>query len=128
MGGPDHRGETYRRLRILKYTERRDANEVQIVSVLEKCGVTVERLHPKSGGGVPDLLCGYRKRNKLLEVKVPGGTLQDSQVKWHKTWRGEVSVVHDAQEALSAMGIRPRLDKITAITGETTCFAHRDMR
>ena len=45
-----------------------DANQSEIVAALRKAGVTVTPLH-QVGGGCPDLLCGFRGVNTLLEVK-----------------------------------------------------------
>ncbi len=37
------------------------------------------------GAGVPDLLVGFRNKNYLIEVKVPGGRLTPAQLGlWHE--------------------------------------------
>ena len=46
---------------------KRDANEAEIVAALQRVGATVERI--TTGGGVPDLLVGYWRKNYLMEVK-----------------------------------------------------------
>lgn len=89
-----------------------DANQSDIIDALRKAGCTVQPLHAV-GQGVPDLLCGYRGQNVLLEVK--DGTKPpskrrrtDAQVIWHDAWRGQVAVVSSVDEALCALGIQPR--------------------
>ena len=47
---------------------RVDANQEAIVAALRKIGCTVAILSPV-GGGVPDLLVGFRGKTFLLEVK-----------------------------------------------------------
>ena len=60
------------------------------------------------GRGFPDLIAGYRGRNQLLEVKLPGGKLNERQLRWHADWRGSVVVVRNLAEALEAMGIEQK--------------------
>lgn len=105
----------------------RDVNEGEIVRALEAAGATVTRLN---GSGVPDLLVGYQKRTKLLEVKRPlgpkggrarggatkpnqggDGLLTEAQLKWlqgdgkRPGWQGEAPViVTTPAEALAAIG------------------------
>ncbi len=80
-----------------------DSNHRDIVEALEAAGVSVEFVQsPK--GGLPDLLCGHAKRNWLLEVKSEDGELNPAQVKWHRNWRGQVTVVRSPLEALRAIG------------------------
>lgn len=55
---------------------KRDANEPDIVKALRKAGVQVWRIN---GAGLPDLLCSYRKRWFVAEVKKPRGKLTDAQ-------------------------------------------------
>ena len=88
-----------------------DANQSAIVSALRKIGATVQPLHGV-GEGCPDLVCGYRGRNLMLEVKdgskpPSARKLTKDQVRWHEQWRGHVCVVCNIEEA------------IAAVTGET---------
>ena len=83
-----------------------DSNQVAIVAALRKIGARVLHLH-REGGGCPDLLAGYRGRNVLLEVKIPGEEPNALQVEFIKGWRGEVHVVRSPLEAVRALtGIR----------------------
>jgi len=81
-----------------------DANQPSIVEALRKCGATV-KIITHVGEGTPDLLVGFRRRTFLLEVKTEEGELRESQVKWHREWRGlPVDVVRTPLEALHAIG------------------------
>src|SRR5438045_9322348 len=72
-----------------------DSNQTDIVKQLRKCGVTVQCLHAL-GQGVPDLLCGWRGVNILLEIKdedKPASKPRLTQFvsEWHGKWDGPVS-------------------------------------
>lgn len=87
-----------------------DANQSQIVDALRSCGASVQPLH-MVGGGVPDLLVGYRNRTALIEVK--DGSLPPSkrqltpdQLDWHAAWRGgTLAVVCDVESALRVLKV-----------------------
>lgn len=86
---------------------RVDANQSDIVDDLRKVGCSIQHLH-KEGMGCPDLLIGWRGRNWLFEVKDPAKPpserkLTEMQVRWHRDWRGQVMVIHSAEEALAVM-------------------------
>lgn len=95
---------------LARWSNTRDTNEHAIISALEQVGATVEKID--TGGGVPDLLVGYRALNFLLEVKHPktplGGTshskLSESQIEFHRTWKGQVDIVRCELDALKAIG------------------------
>lgn len=53
-----------------------DQNHAEIVHALRDVGCSVLSL-ASLGRGAPDLLCGYKGRNVLLEVKKPKGKLND---------------------------------------------------
>lgn len=78
-----------------------DRNHADIVAALRKVGVSVQSL-AQIGRGCPDLLCSYRGRMTLLEVKVPGETLNPLQVSWFATWDAfaPVYVVETIDDAL----------------------------
>ena len=77
-----------------------DANQAEIVQALRDAGATVTPLH-RVGQGVPDLLIGYRGANLLLEVKMPGKGLNDRELAWHLSWRGQAAIVESAEDALA---------------------------
>ena len=84
-----------------------DRNQPEIVKALRKAGATVQVLSA-IGQGVPDLLVGYRGRNRLLEVKDGLARKQDRQltprqVEWHREWRGEIAVVESVEQALAVL-------------------------
>jgi hypothetical protein len=83
---------------------RTDDNQEKIVRALRLVGATVADLSAV-GGGVPDLLVGFRSRNHLLEVKGPQGKLTPAQEQWRHRWRGNPPVtVRTVDEALTAVG------------------------
>ena len=84
-----------------------DRNQAEIVAALRAIGCTVQPLH-SIGRGCPDLLCGFRGRNILIEVKdgeLPpsGRKLTADQVEWHGGWKGQVAVVEDADAAIAVV-------------------------
>lgn len=94
---------------------RIDANQPQIIAALRKAGASVQPLHTV-GGGVPDLLVGYRGRNLLIEVKDGGKPpsareLTEDQVIWIEFWRGGVHLATSVEDALDI------LRRVEAING-----------
>jgi hypothetical protein len=85
---------------------RVDANQKAIVKALRDAGMTVQHLHGV-GQGCPDLVVGYshngKKYNVLLEIKEKDGRLTPQQIIWHSGWRGQVSVVSSAEEAVKVV-------------------------
>lgn len=91
--------------------KRVDDNQAEIVHALRLAGASVECLHVV-GGGVPDLLVGYRGQNYLLEVKSAGGKPNALQQQWHRSWDGQVASVWTAEGALRVLGcIEPIPDR-----------------
>jgi Holliday junction resolvase len=89
---------------------RTDANQRQIVAALRQAGFSVCLLSAAGHGGVPgcpDLVCGGRGTNWLIEVKAPGGKLTPDQVRWHAEWRGQVAIVRSVDDALRVVGVLP---------------------
>jgi len=83
-----------------KYAKARDANEPEIIKALEAIGCTVFPID------VPcDLLCGYRRRSYLLEVKDPSQPKSNRkktkvQEKFHAEWKGQIDIVETAEDAI----------------------------
>lgn len=103
---------------MVRRAARVDDNQAALVGELRAMGVMVQHLH-MVGHGCPDILCGYRGRNYLFEIK--DGAKQPSARKltpqeksWHRLWRGQVSVICTAEEAMTAM-LEPR---VVPIKGE----------
>lgn len=87
--------------------KRSDTNQAAIVKRLREEGATVQLLS-NVGGGVPDLLVGYKGTNYLFEVKnittSYGKTgLNNIQKEWHVNWSGQVNVVTTIDEALTIL-------------------------
>ena len=81
-----------------RYRSSTDQNQKEIVDALIQIGCDVEVI-----GRPVDLLVGYRKRNFLVECKMPGSVNrkdQQDQRDWIKNWRGQVRVVTSADEAI----------------------------
>lgn len=92
------------RMSLYRQAAKRDANEAEIIKALRQCGISVQPLSTK---GVPDLLCGYKGKNYILEVKQERGKLTPDQVTWHEKWRGgKPYIVHDIAEALAVFKIK----------------------
>lgn len=82
---------------------RVDACQPEIVEALRKCGCNVLSL-AAVGKGCPDLLCEFRGRLYLLEVKDPKhGKLTPAQVAFLVDW-GSVEIVRSAEQALRIVG------------------------
>jgi hypothetical protein len=84
-----------------------DGNQAEIVAGLRAVGCTVAIISEPV-----DLLVGYvakgkwgGPRNALMEVKTPGGKLNEGQSEFFETWRGQVSTVHSLSEALEVIGM-----------------------
>lgn len=43
-------------------------------------------------------------RTMLIEVKMPGETLRDTQRTWHDSWAGQVGIAWSVEDALRIMG------------------------
>jgi hypothetical protein len=77
---------------------RVDKNQDEIVALLRSWpAVTVQSL-ASVGGGVPDLLVGYKQMTVLVEVKGVKGKLTTFQEDWHGRWTGAPVVIVRSQE------------------------------
>ena len=81
-----------------------DRNQPEIVAALRAIGASVQPLHT-IGQGCPDLLCGWRGRHYLIEVKdglrpLSERRLTDDQRKWIESWQAPVIVAESADEAI----------------------------
>jgi hypothetical protein len=91
----------------VRQAARIDRNQPEIVAALRQIGATVEPIH-RLGHGIPDLLCGFRGKNIILEVKDPEQppskrVLTPDEEAWHSMWRGQVAIVYDANDAIHAV-------------------------
>ena len=79
---------------------RVDKHQDEIVALLRSWpAVTVQSL-ASVGGGVPDLLVGYKQMTVWVEVKGAKGKLTTFQEDWHGRWTGApVVIVRSPEEA-----------------------------
>lgn len=88
---------------------RVDDNQKEVVKALRDAGATVQHLHTV-GSGCPDILVGFRGINHLMEIKDGSKPrskreLTPDEQEWHDAWRGEVTIVNSADEALFVIGL-----------------------
>mgnify|MGYP001563261363 CR=1 FL=1 len=83
---------------------RTDGNQKEVVAALRKIGCSVFHTH-KVGHGFVDIVCGFRGRNYLLEIK--DGLQPPSRKKlttdeklFHFGWQGQVAIVYSAEDAV----------------------------
>lgn len=89
----------------MRMPKRVDLNHAEIARALREAGVSVADTH-ELGKGFPDLVCGARGQNYLLEIKRDEkAKLTGDEAKWHSLWRGQVVIVASVQEALEAVGV-----------------------
>ena len=93
-----------------RYAAKVDSNQNEIVEILRNIGATVQTLHTV-GFGCPDILVGFRGRNYLFEIKIPGARRNPAQIKWHNNWRGEVHTIKCAGDGLRIIGAIGSVDK-----------------
>lgn len=85
-----------------------DRNQAEIVAALRKIGAKVY-VASSFGQGFPDLICGYRGRLMLLEVKdgakpPSARKLTPDQVRFHADWTGlPLYVVASVEEAIETV-------------------------
>ncbi len=91
----------------MRRAARVDANQSEVVDALRKIGASVTPTH-QIGNGFVDLVCGFRGKNYLFELK--DGTkppsarkLTDDEAIWFGTWKGEAHVVESAEQAIAIL-------------------------
>ena len=86
---------------------RRDRNEREIINALRAHGASVSQLDWWC-----DLAVGFQNQNYFLEVKDGAKSPSKRQLTpfekhFHETWRGQITIVKNVDEALEACGIPP---------------------
>lgn len=87
----------------MRRAARRDTNEDEIVGALTKHGVHVKKINDE---GTFDLLCWYKGRTVLLEVKdgkkpPSARKLSDAEQRFHDDWPGDnLHIVLSADDAV----------------------------
>jgi len=84
---------------------RSDNNQQEIVKALRAIGVSVA-ITNQVGCGFPDLVCGYRGKNYLIEIKNKEtyGKLNTEQLIFRDKWNGKIAVVTSVDEAYEIIG------------------------
>ena len=82
---------------------RVDTTHGEIVAALRAVGASVQSL-ASIGKGCPDVLCSFRMRWYVLELKSPGGKLTPDECDWIQAARAEVHVCDSVEAALAAIG------------------------
>lgn len=89
----------------MRTAARVDGNHTAIVAALRQAGCSVLDLR-SLGHGTPDLLVGFRGRDRLLEVKTARGRVLEAQKGFAASWQGRpVAVVRSVDQAFEAIGI-----------------------
>lgn len=84
---------------------RKDKNQGELVTALEKLGCTVMDLSAV-GEGCPDIVVGYRGMNYLAEIKQPKKQLSLGQRANAMWWRGgRVYTLRTVQDCIRMLGI-----------------------
>ena len=81
---------------LARYSNRRDANEPEVIEALEKCGFAVDRVSAK---GIPDLLVSRRGNFYPIEVKMPKGKPTKEQIEFRDRHKAPVPVLRSGIEA-----------------------------
>lgn len=80
-----------------------DDNQKMIVRYLRDKGVSVA-VTSSAGKGFPDIVCGYKGKNIMLEIK-DGAKPKSQQLLtpeqriWHYDWKGQITVVNSPEAA-----------------------------
>lgn len=88
---------------------RLDLNQPGIVKTLRDLpGISVQSL-AAVGGGVPDIVVGYKGRNYLVEIKnanmpASGRQLTPAESAWHQNWTGQVAICETVSSILKQIG------------------------
>ena len=99
---------------IVRFARRKDENQSPIVGALRQIGVYVHDASA-SGGGLTDLICVYRGRVVLIEIKDGSKPpsrrkLTPAQVDFHEGCRTHgyvIPIVETVDQALALFGAKP---------------------
>lgn len=83
--------------------KRVDANQPPIVFVLRAAGASVA-ITSDLGNGFVDAVVGFRGRNFMIEIKIPGAKLTQHERVFHENWRGQVDIAYTPEDALRIIG------------------------
>lgn len=91
----------------MRRAARTDSNHREIVQALRAIGASVWDTSG-CGKGAPDLVCGFRGKNIAFEVKdgkkpPSARLLTPAEANWHECWRGQITLIYDAQSAVKTV-------------------------
>lgn len=81
---------------------RVDGSHQEVVQALRSAAISATSI-ASVGGGVPDVLWGFRGVQGVLEVKVPGGKLSADEKAFHERWPAAIPIVTTGEEAVLAV-------------------------
>lgn len=81
---------------------RVDLNHAQIINGLLEAGMTAKSI-ASVGGGIPDVIAGFRGITVLLEVKNGNNALTTQEESFALMWAGSYAVVRTKEEAIDAV-------------------------
>lgn len=91
----------------MRVRARKDANHIDIVGTFRQCGASVVDT-AQLGGGMSDLVIGYKGTNVLVEVK--DGTkppsarkLTPDEQEFQATWRGMYVIVESVDDVIKLL-------------------------
>ena len=82
-----------------RYARKPDANQAEVVAALRQDGWNVF-LTFRLGGGFPDLVASKHNTNVLVEIKAPGGKLNDTEKEFHLSWKGPLVIAFSGADAV----------------------------
>jgi hypothetical protein len=84
---------------LRRHNAKRDANEREIVEALQAAGASVYRLDQPC-----DAVLGYRGKTLLIEIKMPGSSLNENQKKFFAEWKGQTPpILRSVDDALTLL-------------------------
>lgn len=94
----------------MRRAARIDANQPAVVEALRSIGAEVTHIHPL-GGGVSDLLCSFRQKWFVLEVKdgekpPSARKLTDDEKTWIGRQNAPVFIVNSPEEAIGVLTLQ----------------------
>lgn len=89
-----------------------DANHAELAAVYEELYCSVVDTHGL-GFGFPDLVVGIVGQTELVEVKTEFGTVEKSQVRFQRDWRGsKVTIVRTRADVINhVQRVRERISR-----------------
>jgi len=87
---------------VRHYSAKADRNQPEIVKEFRKLGATVAHIH-SVGGGVPDIIIGYKGKTTIIEIKDGTGALTPKEKDFADKWRGSLYICRDVEECESVL-------------------------